>query len=164
MLNMDGSPVVASPVVPSNQADETALQLDLQVCFSLYSTCLAMNRVYRQLLEPLQLTYPQYLVMLVLWQEDGLSVSAIGAKLYLDSATLTPLLKRLEQNGCIVRHRSTVDERARVILLTEQGRALQQQAFSIPAQVMCSAQCSAEDLVQLKQQLELIRHNFLLQF
>ena len=94
------------------------LHLDEQLCFALYSTGLALNKVYRRLLAPLGLTYPQYLVMLVLWERDGLTVSEIGEKLFLDSATLTPLLKRLEASGLVTRTRASHDER-QVIVATE---------------------------------------------
>ncbi|HCE39359.1 MAG TPA: MarR family transcriptional regulator, partial [Alcanivorax sp.] len=90
---------------------DSLLQLDLQVCFALYSTQLAMTKVYRKLLRELELTYPQYLVMMVLWEHDGQSVSAIGERLFLDSATLTPLLKRLENAGLLQRRRAAEDER-----------------------------------------------------
>ncbi|MCU5786402.1 MarR family winged helix-turn-helix transcriptional regulator, partial [Alloalcanivorax marinus] len=92
----------------SNDTDtpDSLLRLDLQLCFALYSTQLAMTKVYRKLLRDLNLTYPQYLVMMVLWERDGQSVSAIGERLFLDSATLTPLLKRLESAGLLQRRRA----------------------------------------------------------
>jgi DNA-binding MarR family transcriptional regulator len=105
-----------------------ALLLDNQLCFALYSANLALNKLYRQLLAPLNLTYPQYLVMLVLWEQDDV-VSDIGERLFLDSATLTPLLKRLESAGLINRHRSRKDERQVAVTLSDAGRALQQQAL-----------------------------------
>ena len=94
------------------------LKLDQQLCFALYSAGLAMNKVYRKLLSQLGLTYPQYLVMLVLWERDQLTVSEIGGRLFLDSATLTPLLKRLQSAKLLDRVRSTEDERQVVISLT----------------------------------------------
>ena len=100
------SPSVASASTP---------KLDVQLCFALYSAGLAMNKVYRKLLSQLGLTYPQYLVMLVLWERDQLTVSEIGERLFLDSATLTPLLKRLESAKLLNRLRSTEDERQVVI-------------------------------------------------
>jgi DNA-binding MarR family transcriptional regulator len=142
-------------------APQDLLKLDLQACFALYSTSLAMNRLYRQLLAPLGLTYPQYLVMMVLWERDGVSVNAIGSRLYLDSATLTPLLKRLEQMGLIVRKRSTLDERQRVIELTEAGWASKSAAQSIPSQVACATHCSVEQLIDLKENLEKLRDELL---
>lgn len=109
-----------------------ALLLDNQLCFALYSANLALNKLYRQLLAPLNLTYPQYLVMLVLWEQDDITVSDIGERLFLDSATLTPLLKRLESAGLILRQRSRQDERQVAVTLSDAGRALQQQAVTIP--------------------------------
>jgi DNA-binding MarR family transcriptional regulator len=99
----------------------TALLLDNQLCFALYSANLALNKLYRQLLAPLNLTYPQYLVMLVLWEQDDITVSDIGERLFLDSATLTPLLKRLESAGLINRHRSRKDERQVAVTLSDAG-------------------------------------------
>ena len=137
------------------------LKLDMQACFALYSTSLAMNRLYRKLLEPLHLTYPQYLVMLVLWEHDGVSVNAIGARLYLDSATLTPLLKRLEHMGLILRKRSTTDERQRVIELTQAGWDMKTAAQNIPDQVVCATHCSVNQLIELKKNLEVLRDDLL---
>ncbi|MFZ4832362.1 MarR family winged helix-turn-helix transcriptional regulator [Rouxiella sp. Mn2063] len=134
-----------------------ALHLDQQMCFALYSANLALNKVYRKLLSQLDLTYPQYLVMLVLWQQDELIVSDIGEKLFLDSATLTPLLKRLETAGLLVRRRAQSDERQVVISLTEQGRALQENARSIPEAIACAAECSIEEVTAIKQQLQILR-------
>lgn len=134
-----------------------ALLLDNQLCFALYSANLALNKLYRQLLAPLNLTYPQYLVMLTLWERDDITVSEIGERLFLDSATLTPLLKRLESAGFIVRQRSRQDERQVAVTLSDEGRALQQQAQDIPQAVGCAAQCDTETLLALKQQLEQLR-------
>ena len=131
-----------------------ALKLDNQLCFALYSANLALNKLYRQLLAPLNLTYPQYLV---LWEQDDVTVSDIGERLFLDSATLTPLLKRLESGGLINRHRSRKDERQVAVTLSEAGRELQQQALGIPHAVGCAAQCDTDTLLALKQQLELLR-------
>jgi DNA-binding MarR family transcriptional regulator len=131
--------------------------LDDQLCFALYSTGLAMNKVYRKLLRKLDLTYPQYLVMLVLWERDGISVSDIGARLFLDSATLTPLLKRLEAAGLVTRTRSSQDERQVVVGLTDAGRALATDAAAIQQQAQCAAACAPGDLLALKRQLETLR-------
>ena len=133
------------------------LHLDEQLCFALYSTSLALNKVYRRLLAPLGLTYPQYLVMMVLWERDGLSVSEIGEKLFLDSATLTPLLKRLEASGLVTRTRASHDERQVIVELTGEGRALKAQAKSVPSELACASECSPDDLVAMKQQLESLR-------
>lgn len=131
--------------------------LDDQLCFALYSTGLAMNKVYRKLLRKLDLTYPQYLVMLVLWERDGVSVSDIGARLFLDSATLTPLLKRLETAGLVARARSSLDERQVMVSLTDAGRAMARDAAAIQEQVLCAAACPPGDLAALKGQLEQLR-------
>jgi len=136
---------------------ENVLQLEQQMCFALYSANLAMTKLYRQLLAKLGLTYPQYLVMLVLWQQDKLIVSEIGERLFLDSATLTPLLKRLELAGLLVRYRATEDERQVIIALTEEGRALWSQACDIPAAVQCATACDSKELFALKQQLDRLR-------
>lgn len=136
------------------------LALDNQFCFALYSTNLALHKLYRQLLAPMNLTYPQYLVMLVLWEKDDVTVSEIGERLFLDSATLTPLLKRLESAGMIIRQRSRQDERQVVITLSESGRALQQQASKIPEAISCAMACDNNTVREIKQQLEQLRHQF----
>jgi MarR family transcriptional regulator, organic hydroperoxide resistance regulator len=133
------------------------LTLDSQFCFALYSASLAMTKTYKPLLDKLGLTYPQYLVMLVLWQEDGLLVKTIGEKLFLDSGTLTPLLKRLEASGFIVRARDTGDERQVRITLTRDGRALKRRAQDIPQQVLCASGQSEQAVAGLRAQLALIR-------
>jgi MarR family transcriptional regulator, organic hydroperoxide resistance regulator len=137
--------------------DPSWLKLDLQVCFALYSAQLAMSKVYRKLLKELGLTYPQYLVMMVLWEQDRLSVSEIGERLFLDSATLTPLLKRLEGMDLVLRQRSRPDERHVEVTLTESGRVLRQQAEKVPEAVLCASQCSPEELVQLRDELHGLR-------
>lgn len=118
---------------------DATLRLEDQVCFSLYSAHLAMNRVYRRILSPLGLTYSQYLVFLVLWEGGAPSVSQLGDRLFLDSATLTPLLKRMEAAGWILRTRNPNDERQVVIALTETGRDLKNQAKDIPETIACLA-------------------------
>jgi DNA-binding MarR family transcriptional regulator len=135
------------------------LQLDEQLCFALYSTGLALNKVYRRLLAPLGLTYPQYLAMLVLWENDGLTVSEIGQRLFLDSATLTPLLKRLEASGLLTRTRASQDERQVVVALTAEGRSLKAKARAIPPELFCAAECTPDELASLKQQLESLRES-----
>ncbi|ASK95132.1 MarR family transcriptional regulator [Xanthomonas axonopodis pv. khayae] len=136
---------------------DALLQLDNQLCFALYSANLAMHKLYRGLLKALDLTYPQYLVMLVLWETDERSVSEIGERLYLDSATLTPLLKRLQAAGLVTRTRAANDERQVIIALTETGRALRGKAGAVPEQVFCASACSLDELRQLKQELEKLR-------
>lgn len=133
------------------------LQLDQQLCFALYSTNLVLHKVYRKLLNPLDLTYPQYLVMMVLWERDEIRVSDIGERLFLDSATLTPLLKRLENAGMLTRYRATADERQVIIALTDAGRALRQKALTVPEAVICATDCSLDEIATLQQQLEKLR-------
>jgi MarR family transcriptional regulator, organic hydroperoxide resistance regulator len=136
---------------------DPALLLDNQLCFALYSTSLAMTKLYKPLLDELGLTYPQYLVMLVLWEQDGPMVSELGERLYLDSGTLTPLLKRLETAGLIARVRDTQDERRVHITLTPAGRKLKSKAQKVPGCVRTASQCSLGELMQLKQQLRGLR-------
>ena len=138
-------------------SSDALLQLDNQVCFALYSTSLAMTRVYKPLLETLGLTYPQYLAMLVLWETDGLMVSELGDKLFLDSGTLTPLLKRMEASGLVTRVRAVQDERRVHISLTAKGRALKAQAAAIPACIISASQCSIPELMTLTQQVQALR-------
>ena len=133
--------------------------LDDLLCFAIYSTSLAMAKVYRPLLAKLGVTYPQYLVLVVLWNRDQVTVSEIGNELFLDSATLTPLLKRMEAAGLIVRARSARDERQVIVSLTPQGRTLQQEAQGIMSGVLCASQCSREEALALKDQLVALRDN-----
>ncbi len=133
---------------------EQGLCLENQVCFSLYSAANAMVRAYRPLLKQLDLTYPQYLAMLVLWQESGISVKTLGERLHLDSGTLTPLLKRLEGKGLVRRGRSEVDERVRVLHVTDEGRKLQEVAKSVPEAMLCKAGGDVEELLELKRLCE----------
>ncbi len=143
----------------TNDKTNPALLLDNQLCFALYSTSLAMTKLYKPLLEALGLTYPQYLVMLVLWERDGLMVSELGERLFLDSGTLTPLLKRLEASGLIARIRDVQDERRVHITLTQTGRALKTEAAQIPACIVKASQCSLPDIVALTQQVQTLRKN-----
>lgn len=123
----------------SGKDGNDALALDEQLCFALYSASRAVTRAYAPLLEPLGLTYPQYLVLLVLWERDGLAVKELGERLALDSGTLTPLLKRLEAQALVERRRSERDERVVHIHLTAAGRALRTRARKIPAELACRA-------------------------
>jgi MarR family transcriptional regulator, organic hydroperoxide resistance regulator len=122
------------------------LKLDSQLCFAVYAAAQAFTATYKPLLEPLGLTYPQYLTMLVLWEEDGLTVSAIGDRLGLDSGTLTPLLKRLEAAGLVSRTRDAADERQVRIALTPVGRSLKQKAKTIPAKLLCASGMSLAEI------------------
>src|SRR5665647_76946 len=127
------------PTTRAAVASHPALQLDNQLCFALYSASLAMTKLYQPLLADLGLTYPQYLAMLVLWERDGLMVSELGERLFLDSGTLTPLLKRLEAAGLIARTRDVEDERRVHITLTAAGRKLKARAAKIPACIVEAA-------------------------
>ena len=133
------------------------LLLGNQICFAVYSAAHAFNRVYKPLLDRLGLTYPQYLVMMVLWERDELMVSQIGERLFLDSTTLTPLLKRLESSGLVTRTRAASDERQVIITLTRQGRSLKSQAQEVPEAVFCASECTPEELVSMREHLLLLR-------
>lgn len=133
------------------------LLLDRQLCFALYSSSLAMTKLYKPLLAPLALTYPQYLVMLVLWENDGLSVSQMGQRLSLDSGTLTPLLKRMAHSGLIERRRASEDERRVDLFLTPAGRELRDRAMDIPGQLTQASGCTLDELTGLTRRLHALR-------
>jgi MarR family transcriptional regulator, organic hydroperoxide resistance regulator len=133
------------------------LRLDNQICFAIYSAAHAFNRVYKPLLDRLGLTYPQYLVMLVLWERDGVPVKDIGERLFLDSGTLTPLLKRLEQAGLLKRTRSSEDERQVLIALTAQGQALKDKARLVPMSILAASECSVAELTSVKNEIVALR-------
>lgn len=126
------------------------LLLSEQVCFPVYAFAKEIINQYRPLLDELDLTYPQYLVMLVLWEQKEQTVNELGDKLKLDSGTLTPLLKRMELKDFVARNRSTVDERIVLITLTEKGKLLKEKASCIPSKLMQSMDVSVEDLMVLK--------------
>ncbi|HEY1098460.1 MAG TPA: MarR family transcriptional regulator [Myxococcota bacterium] len=129
------------------------LHLDAQLCFAISRAARAMTSTYAPLLEPLGLTHPQYLVMLVLWEQDAQRVTDIGTRLHLDSGTLTPLLKRLEQRGLVERRRGVDDERTVFIHLTAEGRALRQRAEQIPEGMACKVALDVDEFVGLRAQL-----------
>ncbi|CAG4989711.1 Organic hydroperoxide resistance transcriptional regulator [Dyadobacter sp. CECT 9275] len=145
------------------------LKLSNQLCFPLYALSRKITGQYLPLLEKIGLTYPQYLVMLVLWEENSLSVKELGNRLMLDSGTLSPLLKKLEDRELVTRTRLKQDERVVIIALTESGEALKERAVTIPEQIKCSLQLSGQELEQLRSlavgildklnNLELIRSN-----
>lgn len=138
-----------------------ALLLDQQICFALYSTSLAMTKIYRKVLADLGLTYPQYLVMMVLWEKDEITVSEIGERLFLDSATLTPLLKRIEALDLITRTRAAKDERQVIVTLTGAGKKLRKQAESIPPSILCATGCEPAELFDIKNSLSKLRSNLI---
>ncbi|MEZ8579582.1 MarR family winged helix-turn-helix transcriptional regulator [Vibrio splendidus] len=135
------------------------LKLDNQVCFALYSASNAMSRAYQPLLKALDLTYLQYIVMMVLWEAKEINVKALGAKTHLDSGTLTPLLKRLEVKGYVLRTRSIEDERVRVITLTPAGVELKEQAQTVPVEMLCLSKMNEDELKSLKDQCEQLLGN-----
>jgi DNA-binding MarR family transcriptional regulator len=143
----------SKPAIPADQA----LRLEHQVCFALYSASLAMTKLYKPWLDDLGLTYPQYIAMLALWEQDGVSVSQLGERLFLDSGTLTPLLKRLEAAGLLTRVRAVDDERRVLVRLTAAGRRLRTRAEKIPGCIVQAAQCPLPELVQLTRQLQSLR-------
>lgn len=148
-METDHPPAVASPT--------TSLLLEKQFCFTLYAANLAMSKVYRKQLQTLGITYSQYLVLMVLWEQGTLTVSDIGTRLFLDSATLTPLLKRMAANGLITRQRGISDERQVIITLTEAGDALKQKLLPVAETVFCATGCSDVELLQLQGSLEKLR-------
>jgi MarR family transcriptional regulator, organic hydroperoxide resistance regulator len=136
---------------------DESLLLDRQLCFALHAASLAMTKAYKPHLEALGLTYPQYLVMLVLWEADDLTVSEIGQRLQLDSGTLTPLLKRLDAAGLLSRERDPLDERRVRIVLSKAGRQLKRQAQDIPVCMLAATQLSRNEADRLRRRLNLLR-------
>lgn len=141
----------------TNPADY--LKLDKQLCFALYSTSLAMTKLYKPLLEKLGLTYPQYLVMCILWERDDLALKDIAEQLHIDSGALTPVVKRLEAQGLLQRQRQTDNERTLEIALTPAGRALREQAEEIPQQIGMACATTEDEIHQLREQLQRLRAN-----
>lgn len=144
---------------PTENSHCQALRLDNQLCFALYSTSLMMTKVYKPLLQALGLTYPQYLAMMVLWEQDGLTVGEVSTRLLTDPGSLTPLLKRLEGEGLLSRTRSKEDERVVLLRLTEQGRALQQKALTVPGCILSASGLELEKLRELQGELLELRGN-----
>jgi MarR family transcriptional regulator, organic hydroperoxide resistance regulator len=132
-------------------------RLDHQLCFALYSSSLVMTKLYKPVLSALGLTYPQYLVLLVLWENDAISVSDLGTRLFLDSGTLTPLLKRMEAAGWLTRLRAVDDERRVIVSLTTAGRALRSKAQHVPHEVACASGCELDELADLTRRLQALR-------
>jgi MarR family transcriptional regulator, organic hydroperoxide resistance regulator len=133
------------------------LLLDNQLCFALYAASLAMTKTYRPLLAPLGLTYPQYVVMLALWQHGELTAGALAQAVALDAGTLVPLVRKLVAQGLLDRRRSDVDERVVLITLTPAGRALKRRAQAVHDQIACSTQCSPTELTALTAALQALR-------
>ncbi|MDY0106636.1 MAG: MarR family transcriptional regulator [Giesbergeria sp.] len=141
----------------TDRSSPSILQLDHQLCFALYSASLAMTKLYKPLLDAIGLTYPQYLVMLALWEQDGPTVSALGERLGLDSGTLTPLLKRMEAAGLVQRQRDAQDERRVHIALTSTGQALRAQAERIPACILAHSHLPLHEVQALTRQIQALR-------
>lgn len=137
--------------------DKVPAKLDQLLCFAVYSTAHAFNRAYKPLLADLGLTYPQYLVMLLLWEEAPRTVTAIGDRLELDSGTLTPLLKRLEAAGLVTRSRNAKDERQVLVELTAQGKALRRKAAAVPDKLACAIVEPAEKIQRMRRDLSRLR-------
>lgn len=131
--------------------------LDDQLCFSLYGASMAINRAYKPLLDALEITYPQYLVLSTLWETDDLSIGAIAERLGLDSSNVTPLVKRMEAAGLVSRVRSRVDERQVVVSLTEQGRGMQARSACLGQTLFVAADLSVEKLIQLNKDVQAFR-------
>jgi DNA-binding MarR family transcriptional regulator len=136
---------------------QKALHLDQQLCFALYSTSLAMTKVYKPLLDKLGLTYPQYLIMLILWQNDGLALKDIGEQLQIDSGALTPVIKRMEAMGLLLRTRNPQNERTLEIRLTKAGWAMQEQAVQVNRTIGVSCGMAEPDIHALRQELVQLR-------
>lgn len=132
------------------------LCLENQMCFKLYALSRQFTARYRPVLEKLDMTYPQYLVMLVLWKEKSITVKELGNRLYLDSGTLTPLLKRLEQKGLLGRQRDAADERSVIISVTAEGKEMLQKAKKIPETLGKCMSIAEKDLVKFHEQLDLL--------
>ncbi|MET8827374.1 MarR family transcriptional regulator [Streptomyces sp. NPDC004610] len=139
---------------PAHSPDQDLLLLDRQICFSLHAASRAFNGLYRVILKDLGLTYPQYLVLLVLWEHGELPVKQLGEHLRLDSGTLSPLLKRLEAAGLVRRERSTQDERSVEIRLTDEGRALRERALDVPRRIATATGCDIDEIRDLKARID----------
>ena len=140
----------------SSESPVEILRLDNQLCFALYGAANRMTRLYRPILDALGLTYPQYLAMLVLWEQSPRTVGALGDALDLDSSTLTPLLKRLEAGGLVERRRDPDDERRVIVALTEKGQALREQAASVPEKLFCALNMPLAELTTLRERLKTV--------
>ena len=151
-----------SPAKPRESTRAAGLFLDNQLCFSLYATSLAMTKVYRPLLAPLGLTYPQYVVMLALWEHGELTVGGLGERVALDSGTLAPLVRKLVSLGLVQRQRSASDDRSVLISLTSAGARMSQRAHGVHAQIACATQCTEAELNVLTRSLQTLRASLLI--
>lgn len=139
---------------------EHHLKLDQQICFSLYAASREIIKLYKPILDPHRLTYTQYLAMMVLWEEEKITVKRMGKRLHLDSGTLTPLLKKLEAMGHVSRYRSPEDDRVVIVELTDQGSQLKQNMLDVPMQMASQVQLPIEEALQLKKQLDHLLEQF----
>lgn len=147
-----------NPSIPKSDSPPPAnLFLDNQLCFALYAASLAMTKTYRPLLAPLGLTYPQYVVMLALWQHRELTAGALAQAVALDAGTLVPLVRKLVAQGLLARRRSDVDDRVVLISVTPAGQALKRRAHAVHDQVACSTQSSASEIKALTRALQALR-------
>ncbi|WP_238883508.1 MarR family winged helix-turn-helix transcriptional regulator [Clostridium sp. YIM B02551] len=135
---------------------EDGLKLENQLCFSIYATSRAITKIYRPFLDKLGITYPQYLVMLVLWEKENITLKELSNRLYLDSGTLTPLLKRLEAMELLKRQRSSEDERILCVNITEKGKELKEQALTIPECILKSINMDIEQLIKFKNDTDIL--------
>ncbi len=133
---------------------EDSLRLDSQLCFALYACSKELLRKYEPVLSPMGLTYTQYILLLTLWERDGQTIKSLGEMLYLDSGTLTPLVRRLESKGFVQRRRSKTDERSVEVFLTERGLALRNEAVHVPEQMLCVTGLSPGDAASLRDMLK----------
>lgn len=162
-MMLNGNPSHVGQVKQSDGNADSQVRLGQQLCFALYSSSLTMTKLYKSLLTPLGLTYPQYLVLLVLWETDSISVGTLGSRLFLDSGTLTPLLKRMQSAGWLSRARAADDERRVVVSLTPSGHALRHQAAAVPLQVASACITDVNnandvnELAELTARLQLLR-------
>lgn len=140
-----------------------SLKLENQLCFAVYALSREIIKLYRPFLDHLGLTYTQYLVMIVLWEKDGIALKDLGRSLNLDSGTLTPLLKKLEQEGLILRKRDFKDERNLVIFLTDEGRELLKKAEDVPQQVRCRIPMDDDQIIEMRTKLQSILSNLMSQ-
>jgi DNA-binding MarR family transcriptional regulator len=148
------TPEGVSPEISGQVSEEEFLRLDRQICFSLHAASRAFNGVYRVILKDLGITYPQYLVMLVLWERGELPVKKLGEHLRLDSGTLSPLLKRLETAGLVRRERSARDERSVVVRPTEEGAALRERALAVPRRIVSATSFDVDEIRDLRDRLD----------
>ncbi len=133
------------------------IPLDLHLCYSLYSTSIAINRIYKPMLDTFEITYPQYLVLCTLWEGDGRTISAIADRLALDPSTITPLVKRLEQRGMVARKRSSEDERLVEVSLTQKGKELETRATCLPETLLRRSHLSIDEILALNERIQRLR-------